>query len=199
MVPEPGEAGRTDRGRYIDPGGLRQHRGWTSVVRVDRDGALCRVRRLGLDENREDQRYGAEHQQGNGHKAPPPVDFAPLRLSGLAQLAKVATGAVARWFWSRSPSRDPPMARHFPPIPKMLGPLCVPPHSYWVGIIQRGMWSVNSRAASSRAGIFRIIEIRSETGCQPENWSFRHTCSTSCSRLESYYWCSSCARSAACC
>src|SRR5215211_3050435 len=50
-----------------------------------------------------------------------------------------------------------------------------------------------------RAGIFRIVEIRSETGFQPENWSFRHICSTSCSPLESYCWCSSCARSAACC
>src|ERR671910_3204267 len=36
------------------------------------------------------------------------------------------------------------------------------PLSYWAGIIQRGMRGVNSRPASSRAGIFRIEEIRSE-------------------------------------
>src|SRR5215211_2089925 len=127
MVAKPGQARRTDRGGDTDPGGLCQHRGGTSVVRVDRDGALCRVRSLALDENREDQRDGAEHQQGNGHKAPSPVDFTPLRLSGLAQLDKVALGAIVRWAWSRSTSRGSPMARHFPPIPKMLGPLCVPP------------------------------------------------------------------------
>src|SRR5215212_5684712 len=38
------------------------------------------------------------------------------------------------------------------------------PLSYWAGIIQTGMRSVNSCAASSGAGIFRIEEIRSEAG-----------------------------------
>src|SRR5215211_7522328 len=127
MVTEPGEARRADRGGDTDPGGLRQYRIGTRVVRVDRDRSLCRVRGLGLDEHREDQRDSAEHQQGNGHKAPPPVDFAPLRLSGLAQFDKVALDAIARWAWSPGPSRGPRMARRFLPIPKMLGPLCVPP------------------------------------------------------------------------
>src|SRR5919112_4952837 len=36
------------------------------------------------------------------------------------------------------------------------------PLSYWAGIIQTGMRGVNSRAAPSVAGIFRIEEIRSE-------------------------------------
>src|SRR5215218_9328266 len=38
------------------------------------------------------------------------------------------------------------------------------PLSYWAGIIQTGMRGVNSCAASSGAGIFRIEEIRSEAG-----------------------------------
>ncbi len=39
-----------------------------------------------------------------------------------------------------------------------------PPLSYWAGIIQRGLRSVNSLVTSSEAGIFRVEEIRSEAG-----------------------------------
>ena len=110
------------------PAASRQHRVGAGVVRVDRDCALCRVRGPGLDENREDQRDGAEHQQGNGHEAPSPVDVASLRLSGLAQLDEVRLLACDRPLAGGAVllvvRRGPGASRR---SPTMLGPLCVTP------------------------------------------------------------------------
>src|ERR671921_280263 len=137
MVAEPGEARGTDRGGDIDLSGLRQHSVGTRIVRVDRDRALCRVGGSGLYEHRDYQRDHTQNQQGDGHKAPSPEDFAPLGLTGLTQVDEVVSGTDFRPVRTHSPSGDPPETRCFPPIPNMLGSLCVYPSHTGRGLYRR--------------------------------------------------------------